>query len=166
MEIRDLVDKNRLKTGETVQKGEEIPEGRYIQSVFICIQNEKEEYLVQKRSKEKNGKYAFISGHILTRENSLYAILREIKEEIGLELTKNEIKLILSKRLEHNFVDIYYTKKEVDLINLSLQKEEVELVKWMKKEEIEKLYKQGEFLEKHIVSMTQCMEYIENENER
>lgn len=166
MEIRDLVDENRIQTGETIKKGEKTPKGKYIQNVFICIQNAKNEFLVQKRSKEKNGKYAFISGHILTKENSIDSILREIKEEIGLELTKSQIKLVLTKRLEEDFIDIYYAKKEIDIVDLELQKEEVDFIKWMKKEEIEKLYREGKFLEKHLVSMKQCIEYLENENER
>lgn len=42
MEKRDLYDENRNYTGETIYKGEKIPEGRYISVVLIFIQNSKE----------------------------------------------------------------------------------------------------------------------------
>lgn len=165
MEVRDLVNRYRQKTGQTIKKGEQIPEGYYIQVVCICIQNKKGEYLVQKRTKEKNGKYGITSGHVLAGENSVDAILREIKEETSIELTKNDIKLVKSKKEEQDqlFVDIYYAKKEIDIENLNIQKEEVEELKWISEKEIERLYKQGEFLGKHRISMEQCMEYFEDE---
>ena len=53
MEIRDLVDKNRRLTGMTIEKGQKIPKGKYIQIVFIYIENSKGEILVQKRTKQK-----------------------------------------------------------------------------------------------------------------
>ena len=58
MEKRDLYDENRQLTGETIYKGEAIPEGRYIIVVLVFIQNSKGEFLIQKRSEIKNGKYA------------------------------------------------------------------------------------------------------------
>ena len=51
--MKKYIAQKAMRFDKSYQKGEEIPGGRYIQSVFICIQNEKEEYLVQKRSKEK-----------------------------------------------------------------------------------------------------------------
>jgi len=42
MELRDLYDKNLNLTGETIQKGEIIPKGKYILVVVVWIQNCKE----------------------------------------------------------------------------------------------------------------------------
>ena len=39
MEKRDLYNENRELTGETVYKGEPIPEGKYIIVVLVYIQN-------------------------------------------------------------------------------------------------------------------------------
>ena len=63
MEIRDLYDKDRNLTGETILKGEQIPENRYIIVMLIFIQNSEGKFLIQKRSKIKNGKYATTGGH-------------------------------------------------------------------------------------------------------
>ena len=56
MEKRDLYDINRRLTGETIYKGEEIPEGSYITVVLVYIQNSEGKFLFQKRSKRKNGR--------------------------------------------------------------------------------------------------------------
>ena len=70
MEKRDLYDKERNLTGETIFKGEEIPEGRYIVVVLVYIQNSDGKFLIQKRSDKKNGKYAATGGHPKSGENS------------------------------------------------------------------------------------------------
>ena len=58
MEKRDLYDINRKLTGETIYKNEKIPANRYILVVLVFIQNSQGKFLIQKRSKQKDGKYA------------------------------------------------------------------------------------------------------------
>ena len=86
MEKRDLYDKNRNLTGETIFKGEVTPEGRYIVVVLVFIQNSDGRFLIQKRSEVKNGKYATTGGHPKSGENSVQGIISEVKEEIGIEI--------------------------------------------------------------------------------
>lgn len=62
-EKRDLYDINRKLTGKTIFKGEPIPDGNYIIVVLIFIQNNDGKFLIQKRSKIKNGKFATTGGH-------------------------------------------------------------------------------------------------------
>ena len=80
MEKRDLYDENKKLTGETIYKGEKVPKGRYYITVVVWIQNEEGEFLIQKRSKEKDGKYGFTGGHPKTGETSLQGMITEIKE--------------------------------------------------------------------------------------
>lgn len=98
MERRDLYDINRKPTGETIFKGEKIPLNRYIIVVLSFIQNSKGEFLVQKRSKQKDGKFASTGGHAKTGENSIEAIISEIHEELGLTVLPSELNLIYSGR--------------------------------------------------------------------
>ena len=148
MEKRDLYDINRKLTGETIYKGEKIPENRYINVVLVFIQNSKGEFLIQKRSIQKDGMYGSTGGHAKTGESSIQAIMTEIKEEIGLTVEENELELIYSGRadISQAFFDIYYLKKDININDLVLQKEEVEFVKWYSTEEINKLAKDGLFL--------------------
>lgn len=145
MERRDLYDENRNLTGETILKGEETLKGRYIVVVLVFIQNSKGEFLIQKRSKIKNGKYATTGGHPKSGESSIQGILTEVKEEIGLELNPKDLQLYFSGKSEEErvFWDDYYIKMDIeDITKLKLQKEEVDSIEWLSKNDIVKLMKQ------------------------
>lgn len=151
MEKRDLYDINRNLTGETIYKGEKIPKDRYITVVLAFIQNSKGDFLIQKRSISKDGKYGSTGGHPKSGENSIQGMITEIKEEIGLDVAPDELQLIFSGRqdLSQVFFDIYYLKKDFDIDSLTLQKEEVDFVQWNSISEIENLIESGLFLDNH-----------------
>ena len=161
MEKRDLVDKNRRTIGETTTEESNIAEGKYVQLVIMCIENHKKEFLIQKRAQKKNGKWALTGGHVISGENSVQAILREVQEELGLTLQEKEIELVFPNRAYDCFVDLYYTKKEVELENLQLEKKEVESVKWMNLEEIKHLKENDAFLECHYDGLQECIYFLE-----
>ena len=49
---------------------------------MVFIQNSEGKFLIQKRSKIKNGKYATTDGHPKSGEDSIQGIISEVKEEI------------------------------------------------------------------------------------
>ena len=151
MEKRDLYDKNRHLTGNTIYKGEPIPDDSYIVVVLAFLQNSEGKFLMQKRSQRKNGKWASTGGHPKSGESSVQGIITEIDEEIGLSVTPQELDLVYSGRQdeEHVFFDIYYVKKDFDETNLVLQKEEVESVKWFSYDEVMQLINNHLFFENH-----------------
>ena len=51
MEYRDLYDENRKLTGEKILKDNKIPEGKYINTVVIFIENKRGELLLQVNKK-------------------------------------------------------------------------------------------------------------------
>ena len=65
-----------------------------MQVVTICIKNQQNKLLIQKRSQLKGGKYGITSGHTLNGEEAKQGAIREIKEEIGLNINIQELKLI------------------------------------------------------------------------
>ena len=152
MEKRDLYDINRKLTGKTIFKGENIPDKNYIIVVLVFIQNSEGKFLIQKRSKIKNGKYATTGGHPKSGEDSIQGIISEVKEEIGLELKLNDLQLYYTGRsdAERVFWDDYYIRMDVDDIrNLTLQKEEVESVCWLSIDEIHSMMKTNKFFKNH-----------------
>lgn len=152
MEKRDLYDKNRNLTGETILKGEQIPKDRYIVVVLVFIQNSEGKFLIQKRSEAKNGKYATTGGHPKTGETSIEGILTEVEEEIGVKMNPKDLKLYFSGKSENErvFWDDYYIKMDIQNLNdLKLQEAEVDSVEWLSENEIVNLMKQDKFFKNH-----------------
>ena len=163
MEKRDLYDSERNITGETILKGEKIPPNRYIIVVLVFIQNSEGKFLIQKRSKRKNGKYATTGEHPKSGESSIQGIITEVNEEIGLKLNSNDLKLYFSGRsdAERVFWDDYYVKMDVkDIKKLKLQEEEVGLVEWLSEDEIKQLMKEDKFFKNHYEEFEILLDWL------
>ncbi|MBE5822230.1 MAG: NUDIX domain-containing protein [Clostridiales bacterium] len=165
MELRDLYDKNLNLTGETIQKGEIIPKGKYILVVVVWIQNCKGELLIQQRSFTKNsypGKWATTGGHPKHGETSLQGMITETSEELGVVLQENELEYIKTCMDDDTFIDIYYTNKDLEINDMILQKEEVEAVKWVSIEEFEKMISNNEVASSHFELYEEIKELLKS----
>lgn len=164
MEKRDLYDINRNLTGETIYKGDSIPDGKFILVVLSFMQNSKGEFLIQKRSIQKGSKYGSTGGHAKTGETSIQAMMTEINEEIGLKVNEDELNLVYSGRddMDKVFFDIYYIKKDLSTDILTLQEEEVESVKWLSIDKIKHLISTNEFLDNHVEEFYKILDYLNN----
>ena len=165
MEIRDLYDKNKKLTGKTIYKGEKIPEGNYIIVVLTMIRNSKGEFLIQKRSKEKNGLYGATGGHCKTGETGLQGAITEVKEEIGLDVKPEEMKLLHELREDDKqvFFELYFLQKDIDLKTLKLQEEEVESVEWMSIDRIKELVNENMFFKNHAEEVFRTVDILKRE---
>ena len=166
LEKRDLYDKDRNLTGKTIYKGEEIPEGSYINVVLVFIQNSEGKFLIQKRSERKNGLYATTGGHPKSGESSLQGIITEVKEEIGLDLNPKDVKLYYGGRSDEEkvFWDDYYVKMDVPNIdNLKLQEDEVASVHWFTADEIIDLMKNDLFFMNHFEEFEVLLDWIKKQ---
>ena len=165
MEKRDLYDIERNLTGETILKGEEIPENRYIVVVLVFIQNSDGKFLIQKRSERKNGKYATTGGHPKSGENSIQGIITETQEEIGVKLEKNDLQLYYSGRSdkERVFFDDYYIKMDIeDIAKLKLQESEVSSLSWFSEKEIKQLMREDKFFKNHYEEFEILLDWLKN----
>ena len=163
MEKRDLYDENRNLTGRTVFKGEETPDNSYIIVVLVFIQNNDGRFLIQKRSKKKNGLYATTGGHPKSGENSIQGIISEVREEIGVKKKKKKLQLYYSGKSDSQkvFWDDYYIKMDIPSIeNLTLQNEEVESVCWMTEAEIKEMMKNGKFFKNHYEEFEILLDWL------
>jgi len=146
MEIVDIYNKRREKTKKTCERGKQ-KEGEYGLSVHIWIMNKEGKFLVQKRSKNKKifpDMWSLTAGAVDTGETSVDGAIREIKEEIEINIDKEELELMLSIKRTHNFLDVWLVRKDIDLKNIVMQEEEVQEVKWVTKEELEEMIKNDE----------------------
>ena len=79
-----------------------------------------------------------VAGHVNSGENLYYAAIREVKEEIGLNIRKEAlIKIGVMKSfksydfgvIDNEFHTVFISKLDKDIKNLNAQKEEVEALK-------------------------------------
>ena len=123
MELRDLYDINSNKTKKTYRKGEIIPDGYYPMVVMIAIRNSKGEFLMQKRVESKGGDWGVTGGHPKSGETPLEGIITEVKEELGLDFSKETF---IEYEAGCDGVDcykMYFVNKDVDLENIKIQEE-------------------------------------------
>ena len=139
-EYTDLYDENKNLTGEKLfrEKGTKliVPKGRYSCVVLAFIENSKGEFLFQMTSKRKKNVWATTGGHVKSGQTSKEAIIEEIKEELGIDINEDEVKLFKTYKYDDAFKDVFYIKKDIDINSLTYEKDEVEYVKYLTKDEI------------------------------
>ena len=163
MEILDLYDRDLKPTGQTIERGKRVPPGLMIPIVAVYVYNDQGQYLIQKVSPKKGNFYSTTAGHVQSGERDFaQAMLREMKEEIGLSATKSELKLVKIRRYEYKFTFLYMLKSNVPAEMLHLQKDEVDSVMWMNHEDIELLCKMGLFNRIHYQLLLDCEERLQN----
>lgn len=164
MEKRDLYDNNKQLTGLTFYKGNPIPPGYYFLVVVVFIQNSKGEFLIQKRSARKDGKWATTGGHPKAGETSRQGIIMEVQEELGLDISQDNFIYFKELKDEDCYCDLYYLQKDIDINEIICQPEEVEKVKWATSAEIDTLFKNGEFKKTHYQMFQECLVYLKEKN--
>lgn len=148
MELWDLLDEKGNALNKTIIRGNPLSAGEYHLAVHIWIVNDKYEFLIQKRAdnlKHLPGIWAATGGSAISGEDSITAALREVKEELGIEIAADKMKKLNRFRKKDHFADLWFTRKEVSLENLVIQIEEVSSVKWVNKEELLEMINNGSF---------------------
>ncbi len=168
-EFFDVLNEKGNFTGKAESREKCHKEGLWHKAVVVFIINSKNQVLLQRRSQNKrmwpNMWDVTAGGHVLAGEFGFEAIIREAKEELGIELNKNEMTFLGSSISTNNKGDIinkhfneyYIVNKDLDLTRLKLQKEEVSEVKWIDKNDIIKKIKNNY---EEITDKEGCWEYL------
>lgn len=147
-ELFDVLNDKGEFTGKIESREKCHKEGLWHKGVVVFIINSKGQVLLQKRSSKKklwpNMWDITAGGHVLAGEFGFEATIRECKEEIGVELTKNDLTFLGSTKstnikgeiINNQFNEFYIANKEIDETKLKLQEEEVSEIKWVDKDEI------------------------------
>ncbi len=154
-ELFDIVDEAGQPTGKVISRDEAHQKGTLHRTAHVWLVKEKPEgydILLQKRSEEKDsfpGMYDTSSaGHIPAGDEPLPSALRELKEELGLTASPEELKFAGTFRIQYEkefhgrlFRDnevtrVYVYDKPVNIQDLTLQKNEVSEVRWFDLDEV------------------------------
>ena len=153
MELFDLYTKDREKTGLTIERGKQLPDGRYHIVVHICIFDSKGKMLIQQRQPFKAGWPDMwdvsVGGSAVAGESSQTAAEREVLEELGCKISLMNNRPVLTIHFDQGFDDIYTVEKDLNVETLVLQTEEVKAVKWAALDEILQMIDEGVFIPYH-----------------
>ena len=112
--------------------------------------------ILQKRKSNKAtyaGVWSITGGHVLSGETNEDAIIREIKEELNIEIKKDEINFVTKYRskkvkddiINNKFFSIYNIKISMEQLNkIKIQEDELEKVQLFSINEIEKIINSGD----------------------
>ena len=156
-ELWDVYTIDRKRTGKTCIRGEQstLSEDEFHLWVMVWIKNPTTgKYLISQRTADKDTdplKWETVAGHSILGDTSLDAALREVYEEVGIELKAEDAKILATKisttidGRRHNWIrDSFYfeTTDEPDL-NKATTKEVIQ-TKWLTFDEIKEMYERGE----------------------
>ena len=151
-EYWDIYDENRKKTGKIVERGVyEFEPGEYHIVVTGIILNSKNEILITKRAEHK--KFGLMwecnGGSVLAGETSLQGVIRELKEEVGVEFKKREaifLKEVKGGKKYPNFKDLWLFRRDVKKEEITFPDGEATDYKWVTIDEFMKMYNNKEIV--------------------
>jgi len=159
MELLQLFDENKNMLNEGIErdKKKEVPEGKYFMIILLFIENNNK-FLIQKTSVNRNSEYATTGGHVTYGDDELATVIKEAKEELGIELNKEDLKEIEIVKYKKAFVAVYYCNKKININELKIQEEEVDGLYWMSIDEINKLIEEDKFRKSNIIPFQKVLE--------
>jgi 8-oxo-dGTP pyrophosphatase MutT (NUDIX family) len=167
MELLDVYNNNGERTGRIVERGAKdisFTDGEHIAVAIIYIENDNNEFLIQKTSKQKGGNYSSTGGHVNHNEEPIDTIKREVKEELGIDISKDNIVDLGYLLFDFPIRFVFYLRKNIDIKDIILQKEEVESVSYMSEDKLRDLIEKGLMHEAHAKVLEYVLEYKKRSN--
>lgn len=147
-EFMDIYDENKNKIGKIINRKDKnkLNKNEFTISVHCWIINSNKEILITQRSMHLNrgGKWEDTHGGVKAGESSIEAIKRELKEELGIDIKDNELKLIKTLKRKNVFRDCYIILKDIPLDSINFNDNEVMNCKYVSVEEFKEIIKNGE----------------------
>lgn len=151
MEYWDLYDANKKKIGKIVKRGDCLNDDEYHIVVNAWIRNSEGKYLISQRTANKSHPLMWetTGGSIIQGEDSIQGAIREVKEELNVDLLPEQGKLIGSGTRYYkgcpDILDVYLFDVRDCKFDIQVQEEEVNDYKWASREEIKNLNDNGKF---------------------
>ena len=149
-ELLDIWDASGKPTGQVLEKSIAHQKGLFHPTVHVWFYTSAPSLLLQKRGSNKetfpNLWDVSVAGHVSSGESILDGALREIKEEIGLQLKSDDLILIDVRKninqfsngiIDCEFQHVFLSELKTGVKDLVIQKEEVDDVRLFSFEEME-----------------------------
>lgn len=167
MELWDIYDKDKKRTGRTMKRNDWcLQDGEYHLTVLGVVARSDKKFLITKRVMTKSwapGWWEVSGGAAQAGEDSKDAVIREVKEETGLDVSNWDGGYMFTYKRENPgegdnyFVDVYRFVGDFDEKDVHPQEEETDGFMLADVSEIEAFAKQGIFL--HYDSIKQVFQW-------
>lgn len=133
MELNDIYDENRNRTGRVHRRNTKWGLGEYGLVVCVWVHDGKGNLLMTRRAPQKSYAHTWENpgGAAKAGEHSLQAVRRELFEETGIRAEETDFEYLSTTRDSHFFYDHYCLKAQVPLEQIVLQPGETDAVKWV-----------------------------------
>ena len=151
MEFWNLYDYKGNKKNKIAIRGTKLNDDDFHLVVNAWIINDKGEFLITQRTKTKTHALMWecTGGSAMIGENSLQAAIREVKEELGIDILENDAIFIGETRRYFkscpDILHVWLFKSNVELKDIKIQEEEVNDVMWASSSKIANLLKNHKF---------------------
>jgi 8-oxo-dGTP diphosphatase len=148
MEICNIVDELGNRTGRVVTRGMNLAPGEFYPVVHVWIRDKLSNYLIQQRAfhlASSPGAWAVTVGYVLAGEDSISGAIREVKEELGIQLSSSQLKLIDRHTMENRVEDVWLADISRSSMGSPILGPEVADWKWVSKAELEQMVNQNDF---------------------
>lgn len=147
-EYMDVRDYDGNKRGFYVERGRHHHKDWWYLCIHAYVYTPDGKFLIQRRSLEKRyfpGIWDITCGAADMGETSLDAAIREVKEELGLDVSGFETHFVGTSHCYDCVNHVYFFKGEFTLDDLTLQKEEVMDARFIDKSELMEFIRNSEF---------------------
>lgn len=129
----DLYDADRNLLGRTHERGWPIKPGEYHIVVQICVLDAKGRLLLTKRHPDKidGNMWEVTAGSALAGEDSVAGALRELREETGLNVKREQIHPFFARMGEDYFFDSYLVRLDADGEDVELTMQDGETIDYI-----------------------------------
>ena len=134
-------------TGEIATREECHKKGLWHRAVYAFIIDDGK-ILLQKRSSNKklwpNKWDVTVGGHVIAGEFGRQALIRETREELGIEINDEDIKYLVGSTsinkqgdiINKHYNECYLITKHIDISDVKLQEEEISEIRYFSKDEL------------------------------
>ena len=168
MELLDIYSSQCQKTGGTVSRSDckGLPKNEYLMVVHLCVFNSRGEMLIQKRQLHKDrypGMWDLSAGgFVQSGETVNDAVLREAREEIGMDFDAEAIRYIMTVPFSYVLDGFFSVRGDFKLEDFTPQQTEVLELKWASADEVLQMRKNGQFVDYDANLLAYCFSSLQS----
>lgn len=151
-EFWNIYDQYRRDTGKIVQRGDPLAVDEYHIVVNVWLRNRDGRYLISRRAPGKTDplRWESTGGSILAGETSLQGAVREVKEELGIDIDPAQGQRICSGLRQYencpDILDVWLFPCDAPIESVVLQQEETCEARYATPAEISAMLRAGEWI--------------------